>query len=51
MSFIQSCVALKLGCTPETVLSHALKLPVVLNLAGYVVGTVLADLLSAVATC
>ena len=38
VSFIQSCVALKPGCTPETALD-ALKLPVVLNLAGYVVGT------------
>jgi MFS family permease len=40
VSFIQSCVALKPGCTPETALG-ALKLPVVLNLAGYVVGTLL----------
>ena len=40
VSFIQSCVALKPGCTPETALD-ALKLPVVLNLAGYVVGTLL----------
>jgi MFS transporter, putative metabolite:H+ symporter len=38
VSFIQSCVDLKPGCTPETAL-EALKLPVVLNLAGYVVGT------------
>src|SRR3954468_14754473 len=38
VSFIQSCVALKPGCTPETALG-ALKLPVLLNLAGYVVGT------------
>jgi len=38
VSFIQSCVALKPGCTPETALD-ALKVPVVLNLAGYVVGT------------
>src|SRR3954453_15306876 len=40
VSFIQSCVALKPGCTPETALG-ALKLPVLLNLAGYVVGTLL----------
>src|SRR3954453_13796321 len=38
VSFIQTCVALKPGCTPETALG-ALKLPVLLNLAGYVVGT------------
>src|ERR1700761_9261815 len=38
VSFIQTCVALKPGCTPETALG-ALKVPVVLNLAGYVVGT------------
>jgi MFS family permease len=38
VSFIQSCVALKPGCTPETAFD-ALKVPVVLNLAGYVVGT------------
>jgi MFS family permease len=38
VSFIQSCVALKPKCTPENALA-ALKLPVVLNLAGYVVGT------------
>lgn len=38
VSFIQTCLALKPGCTPETALD-ALPLPVVLNLAGYVVGT------------
>src|ERR1700742_886155 len=38
VSFIQTCVALKPGCTPPTAL-EALKTPVVLNLAGYVVGT------------
>jgi putative MFS transporter len=38
VSFIQTCVDLKAGCTPETAL-EALKTPVVLNLAGYVVGT------------
>src|SRR3954451_21248196 len=40
VSFIQTCVALKPGCSPETALD-ALKTPVVLNLAGYVVGTLL----------
>src|SRR5215468_5243452 len=40
VSFIQTCVALKPGCTPETALG-ALKVPVVLNLAGYVIGTLL----------
>src|SRR3954453_1018281 len=40
VSFIQSCVGLKPGCTPETALA-SLKLPVVLNLAGYVVGTLI----------
>src|ERR1700712_2884671 len=38
VSFIQTCVDLKAGCKPETAL-EALKTPVVLNLAGYVVGT------------
>src|SRR3954447_15993530 len=38
VSFIQTCVDLKPGCTPETAIG-ALKLPVLLNLAGYVVGT------------
>lgn len=38
VSFIQSCIALKPGCSPTTALS-ALSLPLVLNLAGYVVGT------------
>src|SRR3954451_19224728 len=38
VSFIQTCVALKPGCSPETALA-SLKTPVVLNLAGYVVGT------------
>jgi MFS family permease len=45
VSFIQSCVALKPGCTPETALD-ALKVPVVLNLAGYVVGTLVLSPLS-----
>jgi MFS family permease len=40
VSFIQTCVDLKPGCKPETAL-EALKWPVVLNLAGYVVGTLL----------
>src|SRR4051794_18730661 len=38
VSFIQTCVALKPGCTPPKALD-ALTTPVVLNLAGYVVGT------------
>jgi MFS family permease len=38
VSFIQTCISLQKGCTPETALD-ALPLPVVLNLAGYVVGT------------
>ncbi|WP_138444731.1 MFS transporter [Sinomonas susongensis] len=38
VSFIQTCVELNKGCTPENALS-ALPLPVLLNLAGYVVGT------------
>ncbi len=37
VSFIQSCVALKHGCTPANALT-ALRVPVVLNLAGYVIG-------------
>jgi MFS transporter, putative metabolite:H+ symporter len=37
VSFIQSCVALKPGCTPENALS-AMRVPIVLNLAGYVIG-------------
>jgi putative MFS transporter len=40
VSFIQTCVDLKKGCTPETALA-SLKTPVVLNLAGYVVGTLI----------
>jgi len=38
VSFIQTCIALKPGCTPATALG-ALKVPVALNVAGYVVGT------------
>src|SRR6201996_6712634 len=37
VSFIQSCVALKPGCTPANAVT-ALRIPVVLNLAGYVIG-------------
>ena len=37
MSFIQSCVALKHGCTPANAVT-TLRVPVVLNLAGYVIG-------------
>ena len=37
VSFIQSCVALKHGCTPANAVT-ALRMPVVLNLAGYVIG-------------
>jgi MFS family permease len=40
VSFIQSCVALKPGCTPETAL-NAIRVPIALNLAGYVAGTLL----------
>src|ERR1700742_2673985 len=40
VSFIQTCVDLKAGCTPKNALD-ALKTPVVLNLAGYVVGTLI----------
>jgi MFS family permease len=38
VSFVQTCVGLKPGCTPETAL-ESLPLPVALNLAGYVAGT------------
>jgi MFS transporter, putative metabolite:H+ symporter len=37
VSFIQSCVALKHGCTPANAVT-TLRVPVVLNLAGYVIG-------------
>jgi putative MFS transporter len=40
VSFIQSCVALKPGCTPETAL-NTIRVPIALNLAGYVAGTLL----------
>ncbi len=45
VSFIQSCVALKPGCTPANALS-AIRVPIALNLAGYVVGTLLLSPLS-----
>ncbi|MEX0428775.1 MFS transporter [Nocardioides sp. DS6] len=38
VSFVQTCVQLKSGCTPENALD-SLSLPVVLNLVGYVIGT------------
>jgi MFS family permease len=38
VSFIQTCVQISHGCTPENA-SAALGIPVVVNLAGYVVGT------------
>ncbi|MFZ0040192.1 MAG: MFS transporter [Solirubrobacteraceae bacterium] len=40
VSFIQTCVALKPGCTPANALV-TLRVPVALNLAGYVLGTLL----------
>ena len=40
VSFIQSCAALKPGCTPETAL-NTIRVPIALNLAGYVAGTLL----------
>jgi MFS family permease len=40
VSFVQSCVALKHGCTPENALT-TLRIPVVLNLVGYVIGAVI----------
>jgi MFS transporter, putative metabolite:H+ symporter len=40
VSFIQTCVALKHGCTPGNALG-TLRIPVALNLAGYVLGTLL----------
>lgn len=45
VSFIQSCVALKPGCTPDTAL-NAIRVPIALNLAGYVAGTLLLSPLS-----
>jgi MFS transporter, putative metabolite:H+ symporter len=40
VSFIQTCIALVPGCTPESAGGY-IGLPVLLNLAGYVVGTLL----------
>src|SRR3982074_1398378 len=37
VSFIQSCIALKPGCNAANALT-TLRVPVVLNLAGYVIG-------------
>jgi MFS transporter, putative metabolite:H+ symporter len=37
VSFIQTCVALKHGCTPANALT-TLRVPIVLNLVGYVIG-------------
>lgn len=45
VSFIQTCGALVKGCSPENSNSY-LGLPVVLNLAGYVVGTLILSPLS-----
>ncbi len=45
VSFIQTCVALKHGCTPANALG-TLRVPVALNLAGYVLGTLLLSPLS-----
>jgi MFS transporter, putative metabolite:H+ symporter len=45
VSFVQTCVQIKPGCTPATAFS-ALTVPVVLNLAGYVVGTLILSPLS-----
>src|ERR1700759_3346263 len=40
VSFIQTCVALKHGCTPENAIT-TLRIPVVLNLAEYVIGALI----------
>jgi putative MFS transporter len=45
VSFIQTCVALKPGCSPETAL-NTIRVPIALNLAGYVAGTLLLSPLS-----
>jgi MFS family permease len=45
VSFIQSCTALKPGCTPENAL-NTIRVPIALNLAGYVAGTLLLSPLS-----
>ena len=38
VSFIQTCVQLKAGCSPQNALD-SLSFPVLMNLVGYVVGT------------
>jgi MFS family permease len=45
VSFIQTCTQIKGGCTPENAL-NALRLPLVLNLAGYMVGGLVLSSLS-----
>ena len=45
VSFVQTCVQIKPGCTPVNAFG-ALTLPVTLNLAGYVVGTLVLSPLS-----
>lgn len=45
VSFVQTCVQIKQGCTPPKALD-ALTVPVVLNLAGYVIGTLILSPLS-----
>jgi MFS transporter, putative metabolite:H+ symporter len=45
VSFIQSCVALKPGCSPANAL-NTIRVPIALNLAGYVAGTLLLSPLS-----
>ncbi|UUT36244.1 MFS transporter [Microbacterium elymi] len=45
VSFVQTCTQLVAGCTPENALA-SLPLPVVLNLVGYVVGTLVLSPLS-----
>jgi len=45
VSLIQSCVALKPGCSPVNAL-NTIRVPSALNLAGYVAGTVLLSQIS-----
>ena len=45
VSFIQTCSALVTGCTPQTSVGY-IGLPVLLNVAGYVVGTIVLSPLS-----
>lgn len=45
VSFVQTCTQLVPGCTPETALDY-LGLPTILNLLGYVVGTLVLSPLS-----